>query len=99
MRSKYSESNLQTGLLILVVLFACGKEFQQRPVGFEVVEAFSRLSKEALVGGSEPLPNGFGKFSVRDKKAIKEGIPDRRGVILKERMVVTFKPSDSFGTD
>jgi integration host factor subunit alpha len=44
----------------------------------ESVEAFLRISKNSLIGGSDLLLSGFGKFNVKDKNA---------------RRVVTFKPS------
>ena len=33
------------------------------------VEAFLRLSKESLIGGSDLLLSGFGKFNVKDKNS------------------------------
>ena len=33
----------------------------------DAVEAFLKLSKNTLIGGSDLLLSGFGKFNVRDK--------------------------------
>jgi integration host factor subunit alpha len=60
----------------------------------EAVESFLRLSKDSLIGGSDLLLSGFGKFSVRDKKA-RRGRNPKTGdeMMLEARRVVTFKPS------
>lgn len=58
------------------------------------VEAFLRISKDSLIGGSDLLLSGFGKFNVRDKKP-RRGRNPRTGedLVLDARRVVTFKPS------
>lgn len=60
----------------------------------EAVEAFLRLSKNTLIGGSDLLLSGFGKFNVKDKKA-RLGRNPKTGedLTLESRRVVTFKPS------
>ena len=60
----------------------------------EVVDTFLRISKESLIGGSDLLLSGFGKFSVRDKKPRRGRNPQTGDeLILDARRVVTFKPS------
>ena len=60
----------------------------------EAVESFLRLSKNALVGGSDLLLSGFGKFNVRDKKPRRGRNPQTGDdLTLDARRVVTFKPS------
>lgn len=58
------------------------------------VEAFLKLSKNALISGEDLLLSGFGKFSVKDKKK-RTGRNPQTGetLILSSRRVVTFKPS------
>lgn len=58
------------------------------------VEAILRLSKETLIGGSDLLLSGFGKFNVR-KKSPRRGRNPQTGddLMLDARRVVTFKPS------
>lgn len=60
----------------------------------EAVEAFLRLSKDTLIGGSDLLLSGFGKFNVRDKKA-RRGRNPKTGdpLLLDARRVITFQPS------
>jgi integration host factor subunit alpha len=58
------------------------------------VEAFLRISKNCLIGSSDLLLSGFGKFNVRDKKARKGRNPQTgEDLILDARRVVTFNPS------
>ena len=60
----------------------------------EAVESFLRLSKDALVGGSDLLLSGFGKFNVRHKKPRRGRNPQTGDdLMLDARRVVTFKPS------
>ncbi len=60
----------------------------------EAVEAFLRISKDSLIGGSDLLVSGFGKFNVKDKRPRKGRNPQTgEKLILKARRVVTFKPS------
>jgi integration host factor subunit alpha len=60
----------------------------------ESVESFLRLSKDTLIGGSDLLLSGFGKFNVRDKKSRKGRNPQTgEDLTLDARRVVTFKPS------
>ena len=60
----------------------------------EAVESFLRLSKDSLIGGSDLLLSGFGKFYVRDKKARRGRNPQTGDdLMLEARRVVTFKPS------
>lgn len=60
----------------------------------ESVEAFLRISKDALVKGSDLLLSGFGKFSVRDKKSRRGRNPQTgEDLTLDARRVVTFRPS------
>jgi integration host factor subunit alpha len=60
----------------------------------DAVEAFLRLSKNSLIGGSDLLLSGFGKFNVRDKGPRRGRNPQTGDeLILDSRRVVTFKPS------
>ena len=60
----------------------------------EAVEAFLRISKDSLIGGSDLLLSGFGKFNVREKRSRKGRNPQTgEDLILESRRVVTFKPS------
>ncbi len=60
----------------------------------EAVEAFLRITKDSLIGGSDLLLSGFGKFNVREKSSRKGRNPQTgEDLILKSRRVVTFKPS------
>ncbi len=60
----------------------------------EAVEAFLRISKDSLVGGSDLLLSGFGKFHVRDKHQRRGRNPQTgEALMLEPRRVVTFKPS------
>jgi integration host factor subunit alpha len=60
----------------------------------EAVETFLRISKDSLIGGSDLLLSGFGKFHVRDKSARRGRNPQNGEVLtLEARRVVTFKPS------
>ena len=60
----------------------------------EVVESILRISKDSLIGGSDLLLSGFGKFNVRDKRP-RSGRNPQTGeqLTLEARRVVTFKPS------
>lgn len=60
----------------------------------EAVESFLRISKDSLVGGSDLLLSGFGKFKIRDKNQRKGRNPKTGDeLMLEARRVVTFKPS------
>jgi len=60
----------------------------------EAVEAFLRISKDSLIGGSDLLLSGFGKFNVREKSSRKGRNPQTgEDLVLESRRVVTFKPS------
>ena len=60
----------------------------------EAVENFLRISKDSLIGGSDLLLSGFGKFSIRDKRPRKGRNPQTgESLMLDARRVVTFKPS------
>jgi len=60
----------------------------------ESVEALLRLSKDALITGSDLLLSGFGKFNVKNKKKRLGRNPQTGEQLnLDARRVVTFKPS------
>jgi len=60
----------------------------------EAVEAFLRISKDSLIGSSDLLLSGFGKFNVREKSSRKGRNPQTgEELILESRRVVTFTPS------
>lgn len=60
----------------------------------EAVEALLRISKDSLIGGSDLLLSGFGRFQVRNKGS-RIGRNPQTGdeLVLDARRVVTFKPS------
>ena len=61
---------------------------------FDSVEAFIRVSKNCLIGGSDLLLSGFGKFNVKNKKTRRGRNPQTgEELILDARRVVTFKSS------
>jgi integration host factor subunit alpha len=65
----------------------------------EAVEAFLRISKDTLIGGSDLLLSGFGKFNVREKNSRKGRNPQTgEELLLEGRRVVTFKPSGTLRT-
>jgi len=58
------------------------------------VEKFLEISKDSLINGDDLLLSGFGKFSVKEKKARQGRNPQTgEGLILEARQVITFKPS------
>ena len=60
----------------------------------EAVESFFRISKDSLIGGSDLLLSGFGKFKLRDKNQRKGRNPKTGDdLMLEARRVLTFKPS------
>ena len=60
----------------------------------EAVDAFLRISKDCLIGGTDLLISGFGKFNVKDKKKRKGRNPQTgETLVLDSRRVVTFSPS------
>ena len=68
--------------------------FLTKKQAVEAVEAILRISKGSLIGGSDLLLSGFGKFNVRDKRP-RSGRNPQTGeqLTLEARRVVTFKPS------
>jgi integration host factor subunit alpha len=66
----------------------------QKKWSAEVVETLIKIIKEALGSGDDVLVSGFGKFSVKKKKARKGRNPATgEDMILESRRVVTFKCS------
>ncbi|HBT97827.1 MAG TPA: integration host factor subunit alpha [Desulfobulbaceae bacterium] len=60
----------------------------------ESVETLLRLSKDALIDGSDLLLSGFGRFNVKYKKGRRGRNPQTGEQLdLDARRVVTFKPS------
>ena len=60
----------------------------------DFVEAFLRISKDSLIGGSDLLLSGFGKFNVRYKKPRRGRNPQTgEDLMIGARRVVTFSPS------
>ncbi len=58
------------------------------------VEAVIEIIKETLEDGENVLISGFGKFTVKDKKARRGRNPHTgEDLVLAPRRVVTFKPS------
>ncbi len=58
------------------------------------VEACIKEIKTALKDGNDVMISGFGKFSIRDKKARRGRNPHTGDILpLKARRVVIFKPS------
>ena len=60
----------------------------------QVVEKLFKIMKDTLSKGENLLISGFGKFSVRQKKARRGRNPQtKEGLILSARKVVVFKAS------
>ena len=60
----------------------------------QVVERLLKIMKDTLSQGEDLLISGFGKFSVRQKKARRGRNPQtKEGLILSARKVVVFKAS------
>lgn len=60
----------------------------------QAMEVFLSLAKASLIQGEDLLFSGFGKFSVRDKKARRGRNPQTGAPLtLEARRVVSFKPS------
>ena len=60
----------------------------------EAIEAILRIGKDCLIGGSDLLLSGFGKFNVKDKDERKGRNPQTgETLILNSRRVVTFSAS------
>ena len=60
----------------------------------ELVEAFLKISKDSLIKGDNLLLSGFGKFSVKEKRARRGRNPQTgEEIMLDARRVITFKPS------
>jgi len=75
-------------------------ESVQNQLGFpkkdciDMVENLLEIIKSTLVSGEDVLISGFGKFSVKDKKARRGRNPaTNEDLILEPRRVVTFKCS------
>ncbi|RUM93398.1 MAG: integration host factor subunit alpha [Thermodesulfatator sp.] len=60
----------------------------------EAVETVIEIVKKTLENGENVLISGFGKFTVKDKRARRGRNPHTgEDLILSPRRVVTFKPS------
>ena len=60
----------------------------------QVVERLLKIMKDTLSGGEDLLISGFGKFSVRQKKARRGKNPQtKKSLIITSRKVVVFKAS------
>jgi integration host factor subunit alpha len=60
----------------------------------QIVEGLLKIMKDTLARGEDLLISGFGKFSVRQKKARRGRNPQtKKSLILSARKVVVFKTS------
>jgi integration host factor subunit alpha len=60
----------------------------------QIVERLFKIMKDTLSGGEDLLISGFGKFSVRQKKARRGRNPQtKKSLIITSRKVVVFKAS------
>ena len=60
----------------------------------QIVEKLLKIMKDTLSQGDDLLISGFGKFSVRQKKARQGRNPQtKESIILSARKVLVFKPS------
>jgi len=65
-----------------------------KPEARQIVERVLAIMKETLSAGEDVLISGFGKFSVKGKRARRGRNPQtRESLILAARKVVVFKPS------
>ncbi len=69
-------------------------EVMSKAEAVRAVETVIEIIKETLEDGENVLISGFGKFTVKDKKARRGRNPHTgEDLILAPRRVVTFKPS------
>jgi integration host factor subunit alpha len=60
----------------------------------QAVESLLKIIKDCLEAGENVLISGFGKFSVKDKRARRGRNPHTgEDLVLAPRRVVTFRPS------
>lgn len=66
-----------------------------RKKSFEMVEALLKIFKTTLQSGEDVMISGFGKFSVKEKKARQGRNPSTgKPLELKARRIVRFKYSE-----
>ena len=71
-----------------------GSESLSKDQAEQLVETFLEMMKSSLAGRNDVLLSGFGKFSVKEKKARRGRNPQTgEDLMLEARRVVTFKPS------
>ncbi len=69
-------------------------EVLSKAQAIEAVDTVIEIIKDTLENGESVLISGFGKFTVKDKKARRGRNPHTgEDLILEPRRVVTFKPS------
>jgi integration host factor subunit alpha len=65
-----------------------------KPESRQLIEQLLEIMKTTLANGEDVLISGFGKFSVRNKRARRGRNPQtKERMILRERKVLVFKTS------
>jgi integration host factor subunit alpha len=65
-----------------------------KPKSRQLIEQLLEIMKTTLANGEDVLISGFGKFSVRNKRARRGRNPQtKERMILRERKVLVFKTS------
>ena len=65
-----------------------------KPESRQLIEQLLEIMKTTLANGEDVLISGFGKFSVRNKRARRGRNPQtKERIILQERKVLVFKNS------
>jgi integration host factor subunit alpha len=65
-----------------------------KPESRQLIEQLVEIMKTTLANGEDVLISGFGKFSVRNKRARRGRNPQtKERMILRERKVLVFKTS------
>ena len=66
----------------------------RKPESRQLIEQLLEIMKTTLANGEDVLISGFGKFSVRNKRARRGRNPQtKERIILQERKVLVFKNS------
>ena len=72
----------------------CSELGYQKKDGSRLVDSFFEIIKDELVSGSDVLISGFGKWSVKGKRARRGRNPQTGDtIVIDVRKIVVFKPS------
>ena len=77
-----------------IIEMFCSEQGVSKKASAALVESFFEIIKDELAKGEDVMISGFGKWSVRSKKARKGRNPQTGEVMtIDSRKVITFKPS------